>query len=105
MVSDAKEGLILTNVDTLADAEPRDNFLSRDLAYNPGGVLDGARYLVLGGYYAYVAADAGLVVVDLDEPLKPRVAAVLPMKDLCAPSACSSVTCSWWTAGGWRRWM
>lgn len=84
VVSDAKEGLILTDVDTLADAEPRNNFLSRAIAYNPGHVLDGARYVTLGGDYAYVAADAGLVVVDLSEPLKPRVAAVLPLHDLRA---------------------
>lgn len=84
VVSDAHEGLILTNVDTLADAEPRNNFLTRALAYNPGGILDGARYVILAGYYAYVATNTGLVVVNLDEPLKPRVAAVLPIKDLRA---------------------
>ncbi|MGH8372738.1 MAG: hypothetical protein ACRETO_08400 [Gammaproteobacteria bacterium] len=84
VVTDAREGLILTNVDTLADREPRNNFLTRALTYNPGGILNGARYVSLGGYYAYVASDAGLVVVNLDSPLEPRIAAVLPIKDLRA---------------------
>ena len=34
-------------------------------------MLNGARHITLGGHYAYIAADAGLVVVDLDDPLKP----------------------------------
>ncbi len=78
-VSDAEEGLILVNVDTLADGEPRNNFLARALAWNPGGVLDGARHVTLGGHYAYVAADSGIVIVDLDDPLAPRLAATVPI--------------------------
>jgi hypothetical protein len=75
VVADAEEGLILVNVETLADGEPRNNFLKRALAWNPGGVVSGARHVTLGGHYAYVATDSGIVVVDLDEPLKPKVAA------------------------------
>ena len=40
-ITDAEEGLILTNVNTLADQEPRNNFLSRALTWNEGGVLKG----------------------------------------------------------------
>jgi len=48
-ITDAEEGLILTNVDTLADAEPRNNFLKRALTWNPQGILTGARHLTVGG--------------------------------------------------------
>ena len=79
VVTDSEEGLILVNVDTLVDREPRNNFLSRALTWNPGGLLDGARHVTLAGSVAYVAADAGLVVVDLGEPLRPRHAATVPL--------------------------
>ena len=75
VIADAVEGLILVNVDTLADGEPRNNFLARALTWNPEGVLDGATHVTLGGRYAYVAAKSGIVIVDLDDPMKPRVAA------------------------------
>jgi hypothetical protein len=80
-ITDAKDGLILTDVNTLADGEARNNFLKRALTWNENGVLDGARHLTIGGSYLYIMADAGLVVVDVDKPLKPRVAAVLPLQD------------------------
>jgi hypothetical protein len=80
VVADAQEGLILVDVDTLADGEPRNNFLERALTWNPGGVLDGATHVTLGGRYAYVAAKSGIVIVDLDEPLKPRVAATVALE-------------------------
>ncbi|HEX4944486.1 MAG TPA: hypothetical protein VFV55_09035, partial [Usitatibacteraceae bacterium] len=80
LVTDAEEGLILVGVNTLADGEPRNNFLRRALTWNEGGILAGARHLTIGGRYVYVAADAGLVVLDLDDPLKPRKVAVVPLK-------------------------
>ncbi len=79
LVTDAEEGLILVDVNTLADGEPRNNFLERAATWNEGGVLKGARHLTIGGRYVYVAADAGIVILDLDEPLKPRLAAVVPL--------------------------
>jgi len=79
VITDAKEGLILTDVTTLADGEPRNNHLDRALTWNGGGVLDGARHVTLGGYYAYVIADIGLVVVNLNDPLQPSVAATVPL--------------------------
>jgi hypothetical protein len=81
VIVDADEGLILANVDTLADGEPRNNFLRRALTWNPDGVLAGARHVTLGGHYAYVMADSGLVVVNLDDPLAPRVAARVPLQN------------------------
>jgi hypothetical protein len=80
-ITDAREGLILTNVDTLADGEPRNNFLRRALTWNPDGILDGARHLTIGGHYAYIMAKAGLVIVNLDQPLQPRVESVVPLDD------------------------
>ena len=80
VITDAEEGLILTNVNTLADGEPRNNFLERAVTWNEENLLQGARHITLAGYYAYVAADIGIVVVNLDKPLQPKVAAVIPLK-------------------------
>ncbi len=80
-VTDSEEGLFLVNVNTMADGELRNNFLRRAITWNENGVLDGARHIVLGGHYAYIAADAGLVVVDLDNPLQPRHVATIPLED------------------------
>ncbi|MGA1676806.1 MAG: LVIVD repeat-containing protein, partial [Pseudomonadales bacterium] len=78
-ITDASEGLILVDIDTLMDGDPRNNNLERALTWNENGVLKGARHLVLGGRYAYVAADVGVVILNLDQPLEPRVIAVVPM--------------------------
>ena len=84
VITDAVEGLILVNVNTLADGVPGNNFFKRALTWNQDGVLSGARHITLGGHYAYIAADAGLVVLDLDDPLTPRVASITPMNDMRA---------------------
>src|SRR4030095_1721449 len=68
VITDSVEGLILTNVDTLADGDQRHHRLERAVTWNEGGVLNGARHVSLGGYYAYVIADRGLVIVNLDDP-------------------------------------
>ncbi len=80
VIVDAAEGLILANINTFADGDPRNNFLKRALTWNDGGVLAGARHVALGGAYAYITADAGLVVVNLDDPLHPKTSAVVPMR-------------------------
>lgn len=79
VVTDSEEGLILININTFADGEPRNNYLERALSWNPGGVLDGARHVTVGGHMLYIAAAQGLVVVDLDKPLAPELVAVVPM--------------------------
>jgi hypothetical protein len=81
VVTDADEGLILVNIETMADGEFRNNFLKRALTWNPGGALTGARHVTLAGHIAYVTTARGLAVVDLDNPLKPRVAAEIPLQD------------------------
>ena len=79
LITDAEEGLILVDVNTLQDGDPRNNFLKRALAWNRDGVLKGARHLTLGGSYAYITASAGVVILNLKDPLKPTVAAVIPL--------------------------
>ncbi len=72
-VTDSEEGLILIDIDTLTDADPENNQLSRAVTFNPGGRLAGARMVKTLGTYAYVVSDqSGLNVVDLSQPLAPR---------------------------------
>jgi hypothetical protein len=80
-VTDAVEGLILVNVNTLQDQEPRNNFFTRALTWNDGGILTGARNLTIAGTRFYVMADAGIVELDMDDPLHPRLVAVIPIRD------------------------
>jgi hypothetical protein len=87
VVTDAIEGLILIDVDTLADGELRNNFLKRAVTWNPDNVLAGARHVTLAGDFAYVTATRGLVVIDLSDPLKPQLKAVRPLKDARASAA------------------
>src|SRR4029077_21260159 len=42
-VTDRDEGLILVPASTLLDGNPLNNFLGRELTFNPGGILKGAR--------------------------------------------------------------
>jgi hypothetical protein len=81
LITDAIEGLILTNIDTLADGESRNNFLTRALTWNEDNLLKGARHLAVGGRYVYIIADAGLVVLDLDEPLTPKHLTTIPLNN------------------------
>jgi hypothetical protein len=80
-VVDAEEGLIVVKVDTFADGEPRNNFLERAATWNEGGVLTGARHIVVAGHYAYVTTPRGVQVVDLDDPLKPKALAFIALDD------------------------
>jgi hypothetical protein len=76
--------LILTDINTLSDGEPRNNFLERALTWNEDGILDGARHITIGGHYIYIAANAGLVIIDLDDPLSPKVIKVIQLSDVRA---------------------
>jgi hypothetical protein len=80
-ITDSEEGLIVSNVDTLEDRDPRNNNLHRAATWNPNGILNGAQHITLGGHYAYIAAKAGLVTVDIDDPLHPKLASVTPLPD------------------------
>ncbi len=83
-LTDAQEGLIVIGnpltekknkpgVATLLDGDPENNFLQRALTFNPNNLLKGAKNFALHGHYAYVACDAGVVVLDMNNPLAPRV--------------------------------
>jgi len=84
-VADKEEGLVVIGdpnlkskspgVGTLLDGNPANNFLKRAVTFNPGGVLTGARRITIAGTFAYILTDKALVVVDLDNPLAPRVTA------------------------------
>lgn len=76
-ISDREEGLILVDVTTLTDGNPSNNFFTRALTFNPDGALRGAETVTIAGRYAYVGCARGLVVVDLDQPLAPRIVATL----------------------------
>jgi hypothetical protein len=80
-ITDSKEGLILTQVDTLADGDPRNNRLQRAVTWNPNGVLGGARHITVGGYYLYIATKRGLAIVSVDVPLQPQLIAEVPLND------------------------
>ncbi len=78
-ITDRKEGLIVSDMDTLHDGEPRNNFLKRAVTWNPDGILNGAEHITLAGFYAYIATPKGMVIVNLDNPVKPVLSAVVPM--------------------------
>ncbi len=80
-VADKFEGLILVNAATLLDGDPRNNFLSRAVTFNPNGVLNGANNITLAGNFAYVTTDKALVIVDLSTPTQPKVTAEVPLND------------------------
>ncbi len=76
-VTDKYEGLIMVSAATLLDGNPSNNFLERDVTFNPDGLLCGASAITIAGNYAYVCCDAGLVVIDLTNPKKPCVVSVI----------------------------
>jgi hypothetical protein len=86
-VTDRDEGLILVNAATLLDGNPLNNFVERALTFNPNGMLCGARSVTIAGTHAYVCCDAGLVVISIDDPLRPMVTAVLGPESLVEPRA------------------
>ncbi len=90
-VIDRAEGLILTEAGTLLDGNPANNFLERarladgTTAYNPDGALRDGVGGTMVGHYLYVCTDHGLVVVDVDEPLSPRIVATFGAPALVRP--------------------
>ena len=86
-VADREEGLVVIGnpnlkakspgVGTLLDGNPANNFLQRALAFNPDGILTGARRIAIAGNFAYILTPKNLVVVDLQNPLQPKVTATI----------------------------
>jgi hypothetical protein len=96
-VADKEEGLVIVGnrdlqskslgVGTLLDGNPTNNFLTRALAFNPNGALTGARRITIAGTFAYVLTDKALVVVDLDNPLAPKITTTIAGPELNDPRA------------------
>jgi hypothetical protein len=94
-VADKYEGLILVNAATLLDGDPLNNYLKRALdpakypngAFNPSGALTDANNVTIAGHYAYITTAHGLVVVDVDDPLNPRITQQIGAPDLRNPRA------------------
>ncbi len=84
-VTDRHEGLVMVDVMNLVDGDPTNNFLRKDIVFNPGGVLAGAINLAVAGRYVYVLCRRGMVVVDVDNPRKPRVVSVVSARDISRP--------------------
>jgi hypothetical protein len=76
-IADKYEGLVTVQVGTLLDGNPLNNFLERECTFNPNNVLCGARAITIVGTYAYISCDAGLVVVSIEDPKKPKVTSVI----------------------------
>lgn len=94
-VTDLREGLVVVGdpnlhgrspgVLTLLDGNPENNFLKKALSFNPGGRLNGARRITIAGTFAYILCDAGLVVVDIKDPLRPQITAEIGTPALVSP--------------------
>ena len=80
-VTDAEEGLILVDINTLADGELRNNQLTRALTWNENGVLDGVRHLAIAGTWFYASTPRGIVVLDMTDPMQPRAVTTIPLAD------------------------
>jgi hypothetical protein len=76
-VADFEEGLVLVNAATLLDGNPQNNFLERSVTFDPDGALAGATSVTVAGEHAYVTCARGVAVVDLSDPLHPRLAAMV----------------------------
>jgi hypothetical protein len=73
-VSDRQEGLVGSNVATLVDGNPDNNFLKRDVTYNPDGALTGATFVTAAGHRLYMTTPRGLFVIDCTDPMNPKLA-------------------------------
>jgi hypothetical protein len=76
-VADCEEGLILIGIATTIDGNPSNNFLKREVTFNPDGILNGARAITIVGNFAYIGCNAGLVIVSLEDPKCPKVVKVI----------------------------
>jgi hypothetical protein len=76
-ISDREEGLVVVNVATLVDGNPDNNFLKKDVAFNPDGALTGATFVATAGHRLYLTTPRGLFVIDVSDPMHPRIAGQL----------------------------
>lgn len=76
-ITDRYEGLIGVDVTTFLDGDPTNNFLKRAFTFNPDGLLKNAEAITLAGVYAYISCSDSIKIVNLDDPLKPKIVAEL----------------------------
>ena len=72
-VTDLKEGLVIVDVNCLFDGDPQNNFLHKDVVFNPDGKLTGATKSFVAGRHLYVVCPHGVEVVDVNDPLHPKL--------------------------------
>lgn len=72
-IADREEGLILVNAATLLDGDPQNNFLKRAVTFNPENALSGANNITIAGTNAFITTERELVIVDINDPLNPRI--------------------------------
>jgi len=99
-IADREEGLVVVDVTTLTDGNPANNYLTRALTFNPPsgaagsqpaedengglrarrstGLLDGANSIYVAGRWLLIGAEKGLVILDIDRPLEPKVLGTVP---------------------------
>jgi hypothetical protein len=80
-VVDKYEGLILVNAATLLDGDPLNNYLKRAVTFNPDGVLNDANNITIGGNHAYITTKQGLVIININDPLNPRLLKRIDLKN------------------------
>jgi len=86
-VTDKHEGLVMVGAGTLLDGDPLNNFLKKDVVFNPGNILAGADSITFHGTHAHIGCDAGLVTIDLSNPKEPKVTQVLGGPSVGRPRA------------------
>jgi hypothetical protein len=84
-VTDLEEGLVMVGAGTLLDGNPLNNFLKKDVTFNPEGILNGARSITIAGTRAWICCNAGVVVVSIEKPTCPEVVAVIPAPQVVDP--------------------
>ena len=74
-ISDREEGLVISNVATLVDGNPDNNFLkeSETIRFNPNGALTGATFVAATGHRLYMCTPRGLFVIDVSDVAYPRI--------------------------------
>jgi len=85
-IADTVEGLILVGAATTIDGNPVNNFLKREVTFNPDGALAGARHVAIYGEYAYVCCEKGLVTISLADPKKPVITSIVGEVGLKKPA-------------------
>jgi hypothetical protein len=86
-VSDLEEGLVMVGAGTLLDGNPLNNFLKRDVTFNPDGILKGARSITIAGTNAWICCNAGIVVVSIEDPTCPKIVSVIGSPNVIRPTS------------------